>query len=64
MYIITMKNILFISVFNLGCIEIAENHLMSLIKNNIHNYLAYIVFFGFAIVACSQYQLNWQRTFS
>jgi hypothetical protein len=36
-----MENILFISVFNLGCIEIAENHLISLIKNNIHNYLAY-----------------------
>ncbi len=35
-------DILFISVFNLGCIEIAENHIISLLKNNINNYLAYV----------------------
>jgi len=34
--------IVFISVFNLGCIEIAENHLMSLIKSGITNYMAYV----------------------
>jgi hypothetical protein len=37
-----MDNIIFITVFNLGCIEIAENHILSLIKNNINNYLAYV----------------------
>ena len=35
-------DILFISVFNLGCIEIAENHIVSLVKNNITNYRAYV----------------------
>jgi hypothetical protein len=34
--------VLFISVFNFGCIEIAENHLLSLIKCGITNYLAYV----------------------
>jgi lipopolysaccharide biosynthesis glycosyltransferase len=37
-----MDNIIFISVFNLGCIEIAENHIISLLKNNITNYRAYV----------------------
>ena len=36
------NNILFISVFNLGCIEIAENHILSLIKSGIKNYRAYV----------------------
>jgi lipopolysaccharide biosynthesis glycosyltransferase len=35
-------DILFISVFNLGCIEIAENHIVSLIRNGISNYRAYV----------------------
>ena len=35
-------NILFISVFNLGCIEIAENHIVSLIRNGVSNYIAYV----------------------
>ena len=35
-------NILFISVFNLGCIEIAENHIVSLIRNGVSNYRAYV----------------------
>jgi hypothetical protein len=35
-------DILFISVFNLGCIEIAENHILSLIKSGITNYRAYV----------------------
>jgi hypothetical protein len=35
-------DILFISVFNLGCIEIAENHILSLIHNGIMNYRAYV----------------------
>jgi len=34
--------VLFISVFNMGCIEIAENHLQSLLKNGITNYMAYV----------------------
>ena len=34
--------VLFISVFNMGCIEIAENHLQSLLKNGISNYMAYV----------------------
>ena len=37
-----MADILFISVFNLGCIEIAENHLYSLKKVGIENYMAYV----------------------
>lgn len=37
-----MGDLLFISVFNYGCIEIAENHLESLRRNNIHNYRAYV----------------------
>jgi lipopolysaccharide biosynthesis glycosyltransferase len=37
-----MDNTIFVSVFNLGCIEIAENHIISLLKNNINNYLAYV----------------------
>jgi lipopolysaccharide biosynthesis glycosyltransferase len=37
-----MTDILFISVFNLGCIEIAENHLYSLKKVGIENYMAYV----------------------
>ena len=39
---INMDNLLFISVFNYGCIEIAHNHLESLKKNNIQNYMAYV----------------------
>ena len=35
-------SILFVSVFNLGCIEIAENHLISLKKVGIENYMAYV----------------------
>ena len=35
-------NILFISVFNLGCLEIAENHIVSLIRNGVSNYRAYV----------------------
>jgi len=35
-------SILFISVFNLGCIKIAENHLSSLKKVGIENYMAYV----------------------
>jgi len=35
-------DILFISVFNLGCIEIAENHILSLLRNGITNYRAYV----------------------
>jgi len=35
-------DVLFISVFNLGCIEIAENHLVSLVKSGITNYMAYV----------------------
>ena len=37
-----MSNIVFISVFNLGCIEIAENHILSLIRSGIYNYNAYV----------------------
>lgn len=37
-----MENNIFISVFNLGCIEIAENHILSLIKSGIKNYRAYV----------------------
>ena len=37
-----MADILFISVFNLGCIKIAENHLYSLKKVGIENYMAYV----------------------
>jgi hypothetical protein len=36
------NNVIFISVFNLGCIEIAENHILSLIKSGIQNYRAYV----------------------
>jgi len=35
-------DILFISVFNLGCIEIAENHIVSLLRSGITNYRAYV----------------------
>jgi len=35
-------DILFISVFNLGCIEIAENHIISLLRSGIMNYRAYV----------------------
>lgn len=35
-------DILFISVFNLGCIEIAENHIISLLRSGINNYRAYV----------------------
>jgi hypothetical protein len=33
---------IFICVFNLGCIEIAENHIISLIRCGITNYIAYV----------------------
>jgi hypothetical protein len=36
------QKIIFISVFNLGCIEIAENHLLSLRNVGITNYMAYV----------------------
>jgi hypothetical protein len=35
-------DILFISVFNLGCIDIAENHIISLLRSGITNYRAYV----------------------
>lgn len=37
-----MNELIFISVFNYGAIEIAKNHLQSLINNNIQNYIAYV----------------------
>lgn len=37
-----MSELLFISVFNHGGIELAKNHLESLKKNNISNYVAYV----------------------
>jgi len=37
-----MDNIIFISVFNYGCIEIAENHIISLKHSGITNYMAYV----------------------
>ena len=40
-FIWLMENVLFISVFNYGCIEIAENHIFSLLRNGIDNYMAY-----------------------
>ena len=36
------NSVVFISVFNLGCIELAENHLFSLKKAGIENYMAYV----------------------
>jgi lipopolysaccharide biosynthesis glycosyltransferase len=36
------KELLFISVFNLGCIPLALNHLESLRRQNIQNYKAYV----------------------
>lgn len=35
------RKLLFISVFNHGALELAKNHLNSLIKNGISNYMAY-----------------------
>ncbi len=37
-----MSELLFISVFNYGGIEMAKNHLESLKRNNISNYVAYV----------------------
>lgn len=37
-----MTELLFISVFNYGGIEMAKNHLESLKRNNITNYIAYV----------------------
>jgi hypothetical protein len=37
-----MSELLFISVFNYGGIELAKNHLESLKRNNISNYIAYV----------------------
>ena len=37
-----MDNLIFISVFNFGAIEIATNHLKSLQNQNIDNYMAYV----------------------
>lgn len=37
-----MSELLFISVFNYGGIEMAKNHLESLKRNNISNYIAYV----------------------
>ena len=37
-----MSELLFISVFNYGGIEMAKNHLESLKRNNITNYVAYV----------------------
>jgi hypothetical protein len=34
--------LVFVSVFNYGCIEIATNHLESLKRNNITNYIAFV----------------------
>lgn len=39
----TESEVLFISVFNYGAIEIAQNHLESLKKNGITNYMAYVL---------------------
>jgi len=36
------QKVLFVSIFNLGCIDIAENHLYSLKKSGIENYMAYV----------------------
>jgi hypothetical protein len=38
----TMGDLLFISVFNYGCIGIAHNHLESLKRNRIQNYQAFV----------------------
>ena len=37
-----MSEITFISVFNEACLELAMNHLESLKKNGIENYIAYV----------------------
>lgn len=37
-----MSELLFISVFNYGGIEMAKNHIESLKRNNINNYVAYV----------------------
>ncbi len=37
-----MDDLLFISVFNYGGIELAKNHIESLKRNNIKNYVAYV----------------------
>lgn len=37
-----MMEVVFVSFFNYGCIEIAKNHLESLKRNNIENYIAYV----------------------
>ena len=37
-----MTDLVFISVFNKGALEIATNHLESLKRNNISNYMAYV----------------------
>ena len=39
------NNLLFISVFNYGAIELAKNHIKSLLQNNINNYMAYVTDF-------------------
>ena len=36
-----MKDLIFISIFNDGVYELALNHLLSLKKNNIENYIGY-----------------------
>jgi len=38
-----MDNLLFISVFNYGAVELGKNHLKSLLNNNITNYVAYVI---------------------
>lgn len=37
-----MSELIFISVFNYGAIDLAKNHLESLKRNNISNYIAYV----------------------
>lgn len=37
-----MSDLVFISVFNYGAIEMAKNHIESLKRNNINNYIAYV----------------------
>jgi lipopolysaccharide biosynthesis glycosyltransferase len=53
-------SIVFISVFNLGCIKIAENHLSSLKKVGIENYMAYVTDMeSFAILTEKGYNVSY-----
>jgi lipopolysaccharide biosynthesis glycosyltransferase len=60
-----MENIVFISVFNKGCIEIAENHLVSLVKSGIKNYMAYVTDGeSFEILKTKGYQVKYDMDFA